>query len=90
MEEPDEGRLLTDEECRLVELRMGESLNWCQPILKAQRNLTASIIRAECQERVERIKREIESIVNKGQSETYGGLLICPVEWQAFWEKEEK
>ncbi len=40
--EPDEGGLLTDEECRLVELRMGESLNWCQPILKAQRDLTAS------------------------------------------------
>ena len=60
---PDEGRLLTDEECRLVELRMGESLNWCQPILKAQRDLTASIIRAECQERVERIFKEIESKV---------------------------
>jgi len=49
---PDEGRLLTDEECSLVELRMGESLNWCQPILKAQRDLTASIIRDECQERI--------------------------------------
>ena len=94
--EPDEGGLLTDEECRLVELRMGESLNWCQPILKAQRDLTASIKDAECQDRVERIFKEGDESCD-GDDTHWGTIYIppkekreCPECWQALKEKEEK
>jgi len=36
MTEQENNRLLTDKECREVEQKEGEYLNWCQPILLAQ------------------------------------------------------
>ena len=40
---PTEDGLLTDDECHAVELREGEGLSWCQPILEAQAEVSFRI-----------------------------------------------
>ena len=85
---PDENSLLTDEEIRQCaeDARRVSTTDLSTPIdptwekqylLARQRDLTASIIKAECRAKVERIKRKIE-----------GKHTFTNDEWETLWKEE--
>lgn len=89
-------RLLTDEEikqaCRNAYVWYPVVSTAHRNIAEAQRDLTASIKDAECQERVERIFREMEACMGEDITEYRDGhvsYLTIPADtWQALRKKE--
>ena len=94
---PSESRLLTDEQFhKLKEDFFGEGscdcseiddTDLCLKIAKAQRDLTASTVRQECQVNLKRIKEGIERIARRCPKEPIGKLANSLV-WQEFWKGE--